>query len=179
MSSLKQTIEHLNQNIFSTRNDWAGLIMRVTLGVVLFAHGAQKLFGWFNGYGFDGTMQFFTETVQLPWIVGFLVIIIESFGALFLVLGLGSRIMAIAIFGVMTGVLFTSHIQNGFYMNWYGTAAGEGIEFDLLTLGLAAAIVFNGAGKFSFDSIIHKKIVEGSAERKVDIRLRERKFDLG
>jgi putative oxidoreductase len=146
------------RDIFSTRNDWTGFILRLTLGLVLFPHGAQKLFGWFNGYGFDGTMQFFTESVGISWFVGFLVILIESIGAVLLVLGAGSRIMAVAIFCVMTGVLLTSHVQNGFFMNWYGTAAGEGMEFDLLCLGLALAITVNGGGKYSVDNWIHKRL---------------------
>jgi putative oxidoreductase len=141
------------RDIFSTRNDWTGLILRLTLGLVLFPHGAQKLFGWF-----DGTMQFFTETVGISWFVGLLVILIESIGAVLLVLGAGSRIMAVAIFGVMTGVLFTSHVQHGFFMNWNGTAAGEGIEFDLLCLGLAVAIAVNGGGRFSVDNWIYKRL---------------------
>ena len=146
------------RDIFLTRNDWTGLILRLTLGLVLFPHGAQKLFGWFNGYGFDGTMQFFTETVGISSFVGFLVILIESIGAVLLVLGVGSRIMAVAIFGVMTGVLLTSHMQHGFFMNWNGTAAGEGMEFDLLCLGLAVAIAVNGGGRFSADNWIYKRL---------------------
>lgn len=144
------------REIFATRNDWTGLVLRLTLGIVLFPHGAQKLLGWFGGFGFNGTMQFFTGSVGLPWIVGFLVILIESVGALLLVLGLGSRIMSLGILAVMTGVLFTSHIQNGFFMNWFGTAAGEGFEFDLLCIGLAIAIMINGGGRLALDGSISK-----------------------
>jgi putative oxidoreductase len=144
------------REIFATRNDWTGLILRLTLGIVLFPHGAQKLLGWFGGFGFNGTMQFFTGSVGLPWIVGFLVILIESVGALLLVLGLGSRIMSLGILAVMTGVMVTSHIQNGFFMNWFGTAAGEGFEFDLLCMGLAIAIMINGSGRLALDGSISK-----------------------
>lgn len=150
------------REIFAIRNDWTGFILRLTLGIVLFPHGAQKLFGWFGGYGFDGTMQFFTGTVGLPWFVGFLVILIESIGALLLVLGLGSRIMALGILAVMTGILLTSHIQNGFFMNWFGTAAGEGFEFDLLAIGLAISIMINGGGKFALDGIISKRFLSNN-----------------
>lgn len=147
------------REIFATRNDWTGLVLRLTLGIVLFPHGAQKLLGWFGGFGFEGTMQFFTGTVGLPWAIGFLVILIESIGAVLLVLGLGTRIMALGILAVMTGVLFTSHIQNGFFMNWYGTAAGEGFEFDLLCIGLAIAIMINGAGRLALDTGISKRFL--------------------
>ena len=68
--------------ILKTNNSIAPLIVRVFLGLVIFPHGAQKLLGWFNGPGFDGTMQYFTKTEGLPWIVGFTVILVEFLGAL-------------------------------------------------------------------------------------------------
>lgn len=154
------------RNIFATRNDWTGFVLRLTLGIVLFPHGAQKLLGWFGGYGFNGTMQFFTTTAGLPWIIAFLVIVIESIGALLLVIGLGTRIVALGMLALMTGIVLTSHLQNGFFMNWYGTAAGEGFEFHLLCIGLAIAIIVNGAGRLAFDSIISKRLQTGNYDEK-------------
>ena len=142
------------REIFATRNDWTGLILRLTLGTVLFPHGAQKLLGWFGGFGFNGTMQFFTGSVGLPWIVGFLVILIESIGALLLVFGLGSRIMSLGILAVMTGVLVTSHVQNGFFMNWFGNQKGEGLEYFIILLGLALTLIITGGGKASADAAL-------------------------
>lgn len=148
--------------IFNTnRNNMAATITRTALGVVLFAHGAQKLLGWWGGYGFEGTMGFFTQTVGLPWIVGFLVIVIEFFGSLSLILGFATRLWSFAMFFMMLGIIQTSHIQNGFFMNWDGNQKGEGIEYFLLMLGLAGSLVFSGAGKFSIDSLIAK----GKSER--------------
>src|SRR5690349_2102564 len=106
----------MKRNLLSTTNDVPALIARVAAGMVLFPHGAQKALGWYGGYGFSGTMNFFTGTVHLPWIIGLLVIIIEFIGSLSLILGLASRIWAAAIVVVMTGILFTSHLQNGFFM---------------------------------------------------------------
>lgn len=74
-------------SFFKTDDSWAGLILRVGLGGVIFAHGAQKLLGWFGGNGFDGTMEFFTQRMRLLWLVAFLVIIGESLGALGLIAG--------------------------------------------------------------------------------------------
>jgi putative oxidoreductase len=163
------------RNIFATRNDWTGFILRLTLGIVLFPHGAQKLLGWFGGYGFNGTMQFFTTTAGLSWIIAFLVILIESIGALLLVIGLGTRIVALGMLALMTGIVLTSHLQNGFFMNWYGTAAGEGFEYHLLCIGLAIAIMVNGAGRLAFDNIISKRLQTGSNYNKKGIgELRQR-----
>lgn len=137
--------------LFASGNDWTGLILRLFLGLIIFPHGAQKLLGWFGGYGFSGTMNFFTGTVQLPWLIGFLVIIIEFFGSLFLVAGLGSRIWAVMMIVLMLGIIFSSHIQYGFFMNWSGSQAGEGYEFHLMVIGICIAVILNGSGRLSLD----------------------------
>ena len=144
--------------IFNTNgNNVAATITRTALGIVLFAHGAQKLLGWYGGYGFDGTMAYFTQTVGLPWLVGFLVIVIEFFGALSIIAGFATRLWSLAIFFLTIGIVQTTHLQFGFFMNWFGNQKGEGIEYFLLMLGLAASLVFSGAGKFSIDSLIASK----------------------
>lgn len=137
--------------LFASGSDWTGLILRLFLGLIIFPHGAQKLLGWFGGYGFSGTMNFFTGTVQLPWLIGFLVIVIEFFGSLFLVAGLGSRIWAVMMIVLMLGIIFSSHIQYGFFMNWSGSQAGEGYEFHLLVIGICIAVILNGSGRLSLD----------------------------
>ncbi len=141
--------------IFESKDDWAGLIVRLTLGLILFPHGAQKLLGWFGGYGFEGTMGFFTETMNLPWIVGFAVIILEFFGALALIIGFASRVWSLAFGFLMIGIIFTSHLQNGFFMDWEGTMAGEGFEYHLLIIGLCLAGLINGSGKYAIDNKIN------------------------
>lgn len=154
----------MKQLIFSTSsNNIAATITRTTLGIVLFAHGAQKLLGWYGGYGFEGTMGFFTQTVGLPWIVGFLVIVIEFFGSLSLIVGFATRIWSLAMFFMTIGIIQTTHAQFGFFMNWFGNQKGEGIEYFLLMLGLAASLVFSGAGKFSIDRVIARKKSEKSS----------------
>jgi putative oxidoreductase len=152
LSKMKKLIFNTNGNNVGSNH------YRTALGIVLFAHGAQKLLGWYGGYGFDGTMGYFTETAGLPWIVGFLVIVIEFFGALSLILGFATRLWSLAIFFLTIGIVQTAHSQYGFFMNWFGNQKGEGIEYFLLMLGLAASLVFSGAGKFSIDAfILHKK----------------------
>src|SRR5580765_7937921 len=103
------------------------LLARLALGVVVFPHGAQKLLGWFGGYGFDGTMGFLTGTAGLPYFIALLVILIESIGALFLIAGFATRIAALGILVNFIGVVLTSNLS--FFMNWSGEAnKGQGLE---------------------------------------------------
>ncbi len=146
----------MKKRIFQTNNDWTGVIIRLTIGLILFPHGAQKMLGLFGGYGFTGTMSFFTKTMHLPWLIGFLVIVIEFIGSLFLVVGFASRIWALLIIILMIGIIWTSHIDNGFFMNWLGNQKGEGFEYHLLVIGLCLAILVNGSGKYSLDKFISK-----------------------
>ncbi|NND31341.1 MAG: DoxX family protein [Saprospiraceae bacterium] len=141
----------MKNRIFNTDESWAPFIMRIILGVVIFAHGAQKLFGWFNGYGFQGTMDYFVQTVGLPWIIGFSIIVLESLGAIGLILGFATRLLALSYTLLAAGIILTVHLQNGFFMNWGGNQPGEGFEFFLLWIGLSLALVLAGGGKFSLD----------------------------
>src|SRR6478609_7148322 len=141
----------MKNRIFKTNNDLTGLVTRLTLGLILFPHGAQKALGLFGGYGFTGTMAFFTDTLHLPWIIGFMVILIEFIGALLLIAGFASRIWSALIIIFFLGIILTSHLDNGFFMNWFGNQKGEGYEFHLLIIGLSIAILINGSGKYSVD----------------------------
>lgn len=133
------------------------LIARLVLGITVFPHGAQKLLGWFGGYGFDGTMGFLTGTAGLPSVVALLVILIEFFGSLFLIAGFAARLAAIGIIGNFLGVVLTSHLNNGFFMNWYSQAnKGEGLEYFVLLFGLAIISLIAGGGRISVDAAITK-----------------------
>lgn len=155
MNGLTKSINDMLKKIIETNNrNLVAFILRLTLGVVIFPHGAQKLLGAFGGYGYDGTMGFFTQTMGLPWIIGFLVILIEFFGAILLLAGLAGRVMAFCISIVMLGVVFTSHIQYGFFQNWSGKQGGEGIEFFILAIGISIALIVSGSGKWSVDALL-------------------------
>ena len=106
---------------------------------------------WFGGYGFTGTMGYFTDSVGLPWIIGFIVIMMESLGAIALLLGVATRLMAIGYTILAMGIVFTSHIQYGFFMNWFGNQGGEGFEYFLLWIGLTVSLIFSGGGRVSLD----------------------------
>ena len=146
------------KKIFATNpNNWSALIARLALGITIFPHGTQKLLGWFGGYGFNGTMGFLTGQAHLPWIIALLVILIESVGALFLIFGFATRIAALAVIGNFLGILFTSIINNGFFMNWgMQPNKGEGYEYFILLFGLALIALIAGGGKASIDAAIVK-----------------------
>jgi putative oxidoreductase len=150
-------MKHLVKTTLSTHPNIGFSLARLTLGLVIFPHGAQKLLGLFGGYGFSATMDYFTTQMGLPGIMAFSVIMIEFFGSIFLILGLLSRIWALAISGMFVGIIFTTQLEHGFFMNWFGNQAGEGYEFSLLVIGLALTILINGSGKYSLDNLISKK----------------------
>lgn len=143
------------KRLLSTSNDVTLTILRLVLGVVFFAHGAQKMLGWFGGYGFHATMGFFTHG-GMPAPLAFLVICTEFFGGLGLMVGLLTRVAALGIAGLMVGAIFMVHLQNGFFMNWMGTQKGEGIEYHLLAIAIAATLLLRGAGAFSADRVSSK-----------------------
>lgn len=146
----------MKQLVLGTNNSTAPLFLRAFLALVLFPHGAQKLLGWFGGFGFDGTMHYFTHTVGLPSILGFLVIIIEFFGPIALIMGFATRIWSIAIAIVMTGIILTT-FTDYFFMNWFGDHKTEGMEFFLLTIGMSIGLVVSGAGWFSIDAFLTRQ----------------------
>jgi len=135
-----------------TSDSLAPAIARVSLGVILFPHGAQHLLGWFGGYGFGGTLGWMTGTLGFPAPLAATAIVAEFLAPLALVLGLASRPAALAVIGIMLGALST-HAQHGFFMNWFGSlpAGSEGFEYHLLMIALAATIVVQGGGRWSLD----------------------------
>ena|SRR6202163_2475170 len=143
------------KRLMSTSNDVALTTLRLVLGVVYFAHGAQKMLGWFGGYGLHGTMGFFTH-MGMPAPVAFLVICTEFFGGLGLIVGLLTRIAALGIGVEMIGAIFMVHMSNGFFMNWAGNQKGEGFEYHLLAIAMSAALLLRGAGAFSVDRALSK-----------------------
>jgi putative oxidoreductase len=139
--------------LFATHGDVVPLVLRLTLAVVMFAHGAQKALGWFGGHGLRGTVDSLRKSgVSSP--VAVLAIMVESLGPLGLAVGLLTRVAALGIAAVMLGSILTVHRRHGFFMNWYGNQQGEGFEYHVLAIGLAVALVLNGAGVWSLDAVI-------------------------
>jgi putative oxidoreductase len=140
--------------LFRTTDDISLLILRLTLGGVMLPHGAQKLLGWFGGFGYSGTIGFFTEKMGLPWIVAFLIVIGESFGSVGLIVGFLTRVAAFGILLIMIGAIVLVHWPNGFFMNWFGKQAGEGFEYHLLAIAMSLVLLLYGGGRWSVDGEI-------------------------
>jgi putative oxidoreductase len=148
----------MNKIIATNSKNWAALIARLALGLTIFPHGAQKLLGWFGGYGYTGTMGFLTTQAHLPYLLGLLVILIEFFGSLFLIFGLLTRVAAVGFLVEFVGIVIHVHAQNGFFMNWNQVPnKGEGWEFFILLFGLVIISLVWGGGKASIDAAFSKK----------------------
>ncbi|MCZ8155700.1 MAG: DoxX family protein [Leptospira sp.] len=142
--------------LLQTDTSWGSFVLRLSLGCVIWMHGAQKMLGLFGGYGFSGTMDFFTKTMGLPWIIALLIILGEFFGGISLILGIGTRFFALYVGIILLFAMILVHWENGFFMNWFGNQKGEGIEFFILFLSMSIALIINGGGKFSLDSLLVK-----------------------
>ena len=151
IQSLEGKIETMLRKLTATDDSTATTILRVVLGIVFFAHGAQKMLGWFGGTGFTGTMEFFTTTMHIPAVFAFLAISAEFFGGLGLILGLLTRVAAFGIAVNMLVAVVMVHSQFGFFANWSGTQKGEGIEYHLLVLAMCAFLMIRGGGAVSAD----------------------------
>src|SRR5438270_10187010 len=143
-------------SLTGTHADWVVGVARVILRIIFFAHGAQKMLGWYGGPGLASSMRTFTEHLHLPSIVAFLVIAGEFVAGIGLIVGLFSRIAAIVIVFTMVGAIATVHFRFGLFMNWLGTQEGHGIEYHLLAITLALVVVVKGAGAFSLDRLVHE-----------------------
>ena len=153
------------RKLFDTDDNTGTAILRLVMGVVFFAHGAQKLLGWFGGYGFSGTMGFFTGMMHIPAPFAFLAIAAEFFGGLGLILGFLTRIAAFGIAVNMLVAIGMVHSSFGFFMNWSGTQKGEGFEYHLLVLAMTAFLMIRGAGAFSIDRAIATASPSRTAQR--------------
>ncbi|MBT9330355.1 DoxX family protein [Acidipila sp. 4G-K13] len=131
--------------------------MRLVLGLIFFVHGAQLALGWFGGYGFAGSMHFFTTVVGIPPFFAAIAILSQFLGAIGLLVGFLTRIAALGIAIDMVVAIFKVHIAVGFFMNWYGQQKGEGYEFHLLVIALCILLIVKGAGALSIDRAIAKK----------------------
>jgi putative oxidoreductase len=154
--------------ILGTNGDWVITFVRIVLGVVFFAHGAQKALGWFGGPGLEGTVRSFREHLRIPAPLAVLAIAAEFLGGLGLIVGLLSRMAALGIAGVMIVALLTVHWKFGFFMNWYGDKQGHGIEFHVLVLALAVVVMIKGGGAVSLDKILNHRISNQNGVALVD-----------
>lgn len=141
------------KDIITPGQQWSSLVLRVPLGIIFMAHGAQKLFGWFGGYGLEGTGQWMASIGLQP---GYLMALAagsgEFFGGLLLLLGLLTRPAALVLAFTMVVAIFAVHIGNGLFMS------NNGYEFGLALLAGAAALVLSGGGRWSLDAAVAKQL---------------------
>jgi putative oxidoreductase len=149
------------------RLDITLLVIRLSVGVVIAGHGAQKLLGWFGGFGYEGTMGFFTGVIGLPYLIALLIILLESLGMIALIAGLGTRFISAGLIIVMTGAVVTTHGMHGFFMNWFGTQQGEGFEYHILLITLSFVLLLNGPGAYSVDHFLPSRTLRQTSKTKV------------
>lgn len=152
----------LRKFFFNTGSDLSVTIPRLILGVVFFAHGAQKVLGWFGGHGFTATMHAFTTGMHIPALFAFLAIMAEFLGGLGLIFGFLGRIAAFGIMCDMAVAIAMFHHRFGLFMNWSGTQKGEGFEYHLLVLAIGALILIKGSGALSIDRMLTGRSAENT-----------------
>lgn len=159
--------------IFATRRASAPVVARLVLGLVMLPHGLQHALGWLGGYGFHGTLGWMTDTLGFPAPLAALAIVVELLAPVGLVLGLGGRLAAAGIFGLMVGAAST-HLPNGFFMNWFGTLAPgvEGYEYHLIALALAAVVMIEGSGALSLDRLFSHDGADSARDSRASARER-------
>ena len=142
------------RNILRTPEDKVMALLRIVLAIVVFPHGAQKMLGWFGGFGYSGTMGFLTQQMHVPYLLALLVFGAEFFAPIGVLIGFLGRIAAFGIAVDFTVVALLAHRPNGFFMNWGGQQKGEGYEFFILAVGIAVAILIRGSGAWSVDRLL-------------------------
>jgi putative oxidoreductase len=155
------------RTLLDTRHDTTLLFQRLALALVIGAHGLQKAFGWFGGFGFEATIRFFTDTLHVPAPIALLVILGETLGAAGLVVGALTRIAAFGVTASMLGAIAMVHWHFGFFMNWGGTQGGEGFELHLLALALSVPLMFRGGGAYALDTLLLRFLSQSRSEHTV------------
>ncbi len=147
------------RKLIATDDNTGTTILRLVLGIVFFAHGAQKMLGWFGGQGFSATMGAFTGGMHIPAPLAFLAIAAEFFGGLGLIVGFLTRVAAFGIFCNMVVAVLMVHLPNGFFMNWMGTQKGEGYEYHLLVVAVTVFLMIRGGGAASLDRLLQSRAI--------------------
>lgn len=138
--------------ILATKNTFAPLALRVPVGIIFAAHGSQKLFGWFGGYGLEGTGQWMASIGLEPGVLmAALAGSAEFFGGLLILLGLATRPAALVAAFTMVVAILSVHIHNGLFMS------NNGYEFGLALLAATVSLVISGGGRASVDELVTSK----------------------
>jgi putative oxidoreductase len=142
------------RELLSTNPDWTLTIIRTLLGVVFFAHGAQKLLGWYGGPGLKETIRTMRDYLGLPLPLAFAAVATEFFGGVGLIVGLLGRVAAVGIGVTMLSAIVMVHGRNGLFMDWFGARKNHGYEYHLLAIALAVVLIVKGSGAVSLDRLL-------------------------
>ena len=147
------------RTLLRTENDPTLTFVRLALAAAIFPHGAQHFLGWFGGYGFSGTVAWMSGDLGFPAALAALAVATEFIAPFALAAGLGGRISAAGVIGLMAGAIST-HAANGFFMNWFGSlpAGAEGYEYHLVVIALAGVVVAKGSGALSLDRVVVERL---------------------
>jgi putative oxidoreductase len=140
--------------LFATNGGVSSLVLRLVVGFVMFAHGSQKVLGWFGGTTLFVTLNMFTEKMHMPLPLAILVIAAEFLGGLGLILGFLTRIAAFGVACDMIGAIALVHWKFGLFMNWSGNQKSEGFEYHLLVIAICIALIIMGGGALSIDGAL-------------------------
>ncbi|MCC2522125.1 oxidoreductase [Vibrio coralliilyticus] len=142
----------LLKTLTESKAGYSALALRIPVGIIFMAHGAQKLFGWFGGYGLEGTGQWMASIGLGPGVLmAFLAGSAEFFGGLFILLGLLTRPASIALAFTMLVAIFSVHFENGLFMS------NNGYEFGLALMAASVSLALSGSGRAAVDQFIAKK----------------------
>lgn len=151
--------KQLINKLLRSEAGFSALVLRIPVGIILAAHGAQKLFAWFGGYGLEGTGQWMASIGLAPgYLMALLAGSAEFFGGIALIVGLLTRPAAALSAFTMLVAIFSVHAENGLFMS------NNGYEFALTLLAATTALVFQGAGRFSADSILANAIASKTSQ---------------
>ena len=140
--------------LFGTYPSWSHLMVRLGLGIVFFAHGAQKALGWFGGRGLSATIAGFRQ-MNIPPAAATLAALVECLGGLAMIVGFLARPAALGLIVVMLVAIAKVHARHGFFINFAQTPGkGHGVEFNLALIAMALSILIGGAGVLSIDGLI-------------------------
>lgn len=152
-------------DLLSTNPDWIQTIVRLILGVVFFAHGAQKVLGWFGGTGLKQTVRTMHETLGLPPSIALVAVLAEFLGGLGLIAGLLGRVAAVGIPVVMLAAIMMVNGRYGLFLNWFGDRKGHGYEYHLLAVASVVVIIVRASGAISLDRFLYLSLRALGMER--------------
>ncbi|VVM06416.1 thiosulfate dehydrogenase [quinone] large subunit [Methylacidimicrobium cyclopophantes] len=144
--------------LLATRRSLGPFVLRLGLAIVFFPHGAQNIFGWFGGRGLAASTAFLHQSLHIPMLLAQAAVWTQLLAPIALAFGFFTRLAAFALGTTMAVAAILVHLRYGFFMNWFGTQAGEGFEFHILAVAGCLCLLFTGGGSLSADHRISGEV---------------------